>query len=86
MPNNDDNRYQQLLQKGFTKREIHSTLHKAIWIQIKHQNRRTDAKRNKIRTALIFPLFSASHFLKNICSKALFLLKTQFAKKPKNPV
>ena len=73
--------YQQLLRKGFTKRQIHAALHKYVLVQIK-QEQATGCKLHKQPS-----MFSKeSHFLKNLISAVVSFIKTQFAKKPKNPV
>jgi hypothetical protein len=84
--------YEQLLQKGFSKRDIHSALHKAIMLQIQH-NKATGGKHTSLHKKAShtvyhkpFAFSKESHFLKNLISAVVSFIKTQFAKKPKNPV
>jgi hypothetical protein len=75
------NIYNRLQQKGYTKRQIHAALHKYMLLQIK-QEQATGCKLHKQPS-----MFSKeSHFLKNLISAVVSFIKTQFAKKPKNPV
>jgi hypothetical protein len=76
--------YQQLLQKGFTKRDIHAALHKAMMLQIQH-NKATDCNHIPLHKKPS-AVFKELHFLKNLISAVISFIKTQFAKKPKNPV
>jgi hypothetical protein len=76
--------YQQLLQKGFTRRDIHSALHKAIMLQIQH-NKATGCEHTPLHKKPS-AVSKESHFLKSFISKMVSFIKTQFAKKPKNPV
>lgn len=78
--------YEQLLQKGFTKRDIHSVLHKCMLLQIEEEKKKTAAHQQNQRNSKTNLFYKASHYLKNLTGKALCFLKTQFAKKPKNPV
>lgn len=80
----EPNIYQQLLQKGFTKRDIHDALHKTITLQIQH-NKATGCRHTPLHKKLSV-VSKESHFLKNLISAAVSFIKTQFAKKPKNPV
>jgi len=80
----EENVYERLLAQGYSKREIHSALHKYILAEIQY----TKAT-GYTHTALHQKpsLFSkVSHFLKSLVSAMVSLIKTQFAKKPKNPV
>ena len=81
----EENIYQQLLQKGFTKRDIHAALHKCMLFEIEEKKKKATHKKNLPNTKT-FLFYKASHYLKNFTGKALSFLKTQFAKKPKNPV
>ena len=76
--------YQQLLQKGFSKQDIHAAIHKFMLLQIQH-NKATGCKQGVLHKKP--SLFAKeSHFLKNLISAMVSFIKTQFAKKPKNPV
>ena len=78
--------YQQLLQKGFSKRDIHAVLHKCILFEIEEKKKQAAAhKKNKSNNKTNL-FYKASHYLKNLTGKALCYLKMGFAKKPKNPV
>ena len=85
MPNHPDI-YEQLLAKGFTKREIHSALHKCMLLEIEEKKKRVVAHKKNQRSIKTFLFYKASHYLKNLAGKALCYLKMGFAKKPKNPV
>lgn len=77
--------YHQLLQKGFTKQDIHSVLHKCMLLEAEEKKKQATHKQNQLNTKTNL-FYKASHYLKNLTGKALCFLKTQFAKKPKNPV
>lgn len=75
--------YEQLLEQGVPKETLDKLVHFIILEQIKnkkltHQTKNTSPK--------IFFQFKPFHLLKHLSGKALCLLKTQFIKKPKNPV
>jgi hypothetical protein len=76
--------YQQLLQKGFSKQDIHAAMHKFMLLQIQHSKATgcKDTPLHKKPSAVS----KESHFLKNLISTMVSFIKTQFAKKPKNPV
>ena len=78
--------YQQLLQKGFSKRDIHAVLHKCMLLEIEEKKKRVAAHKKNQRSIKTFLFYKASHYLKNLAGKALCYLKMGFAKKPKNPV
>ena len=79
-----DNTFDQLLQKGYTKKQVHSAIHKYMLAQIQY-NKATGCKHKALYEKP--SLFAKeSHFLKSLLSAIVSLLKTQFAKKPKNPV
>ena len=83
MPHHN-NLYQSLLKKGYTKQQIHAAMHKFMLLQIQ-QDKATGCKHSALHKKP--SLFARdSHFLKNLISKIVSLLKSQFAKKPKNPV
>lgn len=80
--------YQQLLAKGFTKQEIHSLLHRLVMEDIRQQRmyeKKSFAGKMLWHTKRFFQ-HKLYRFLKHITAKGLFLLKTQWAKKPKQPV
>ena len=81
--------YQQLLDKGYSKQSIHKVLHHLILEDIKQQ-RLYEQKSIAEKTVWHIKRFFQQHILvrllKHITAKGLFLLKTQFAKKPKQPV
>lgn len=80
----NNNLYKRLLEQGFSKQEIHATIHKFMLLEIEEKNqRRTNSPKRKPHVQLHFKLF---YFLNTLSGKALCLLKTQFAKKPKNPI
>ena len=78
--------YQQLLQKGFTKRDIHAVLRKCIMLQIEEKKQKGAAYKKTLPNASTNLFYKANHYLKNLTGKALCFLKMGFAKKPKNPV
>ena len=83
MPLNN-NLYQSLLNKGFSKQEIHSALHKFMLHQIQHEQ--ASGYKHKALHEKPSLFAKESHFLKSLSSAVISFLKTQFAKKPKNPV
>jgi hypothetical protein len=85
MPNHSDI-YEQLLQKGFSKQDIHAAIHKFMLMEIAEKKKQATAHKKSQRSIKTSLFFKASHYLKNFSGKALCFLKTQFAKKPKNPV
>ncbi|HVX50714.1 MAG TPA: hypothetical protein VHB48_11190 [Chitinophagaceae bacterium] len=78
--------YQQLLQKGFSKKDIHAVLHKCIMLQIEEEKQKAAAYKKTLPNASTNLFYKANHYLKNLTGNALSFLKSQFAKKPKNPV
>jgi hypothetical protein len=81
------NLYEQLLEKGFSKQDIHS----AIYNSIMHRAACKKAYQQLSPTGKIhwrIKKYSeqVTGSLLRLTDKGLILLKTQFAKKPKNPV
>ena len=83
MPHHN-NLYQSLLKKGYTKQQIHAAMHKFMLLQIQH-NKATGCKHIPLHKKPS-AVSKESHFLKNLISVVISFIKTQFAKKPKNPV
>lgn len=85
----EKNLYHQLLEKGYSKQSIHKVLHALVMEDIKQQ-RLYEKKSFAGKTAWHIKRFFQQHklfrFLKHITAKGLFLLKTQWAKKPRNPI
>lgn len=82
------NIYEQLLAEGFTKREIHSLLHGLILEDIRQQRlyeKKSFAGKMLWHTKRFFQ-HKLYRLLKHLTAKGLCLLKTQWAKKPKQPV
>lgn len=78
--------YENLLRNGYTKQEIDSALHEFLLLRIKENNTAYTAKPEKNTSLFAFFCLKNLRLLKHITAKGLCLLKTQFAKKPKNPV
>lgn len=78
------NIYNYLLQKGYTRQQVHAAMHKYMLWQLQQQK----ATARKHKTLYEKPSLFAkeSHFLKSLLSTIVSFIKTQFAKKPKNPV
>ncbi len=70
--------FEDLLQQGHSKASIHNVLHTLMLAKIK-----TDKSRAFKKYLLPLPVILRFH---QISGKALCLLQTLFAKKPKNPV
>jgi hypothetical protein len=83
----EENLYEDLLAKGYTKQSIHKVLHALILEDIKQQ--RLYEKKSFAGKMLWHVKRFFEHKilqpLNHITATGLFLLKTQFAKKPKNP-
>lgn len=87
MPNNQ-NIYEQLLAKGYTKQSIHKVLHTLILEDIKQQ-KLYEKKSFAGKMLWHIKRFVGRNILQplnHITATGLFLLKTQFIKKPKSPV
>jgi hypothetical protein len=77
--------YQKLLQGGFSKQEIDSALHKSVLLRsINKSKTGTYPGRNHLDPDVRF--FNKINIPNLLVGKALSLLKSQFAKKPKDPV
>jgi hypothetical protein len=72
---NEKDIIEQLEQLGYSSEEINAVVHKIMLLRIE--------ERKKKAKPLVRRIF---HFMKKLCGKALCLLRTQYAKKPKNPV
>lgn len=75
----EDNIITRLEKQGYTRQEIHELVHKLILLQIAEKKKR---RHNKY----LRPFYSVRHFLNLVKGKALSMLRSQFAKKPKQPV
>lgn len=75
------NIYESLLQQGYSKQEVDTLLHKLTLLRIQQ-------KKKQLHKLSFISSFSIKTLLllKHITATGLYLLKTQFAKKPKNPV
>ncbi|MEP6748458.1 MAG: hypothetical protein ABJB86_12075 [Bacteroidota bacterium] len=80
----EENLCDQLLAKGYSKQDIHSAMYKYMLLQIQHK-KATGNKRIALHEKPSL-CSKATHFLKSLVSAMVSLIKTQFAKKPKNPV
>jgi hypothetical protein len=78
-------RYERLLQHGFSQPEIHRALDKFIWPAPHHKAGSVVHFATKDSKALAL-LIKRPNTGSLPVGKALSLLKSQFAKKPKNPV
>ncbi len=79
--------YEQLLAAGFTKQEIHSVIYKRILHEIACKNAYQQLPiTGKIQYHIQHYSRQATRFCKRLTAKGLMLLKTQWAKKPKNPI
>lgn len=79
--------YEQWLEQGVSKREIHGALYKTLMHQLackKKYKQLSPAGKIKWHCKRCFVQVTAP--VKSLGKKGLTLLKTQFAKKPKNPV
>ena len=97
-----NNIYERLLEQGFSKREIHSALYKFMLLEIQNNNREmlmlkqvqdvqhddhyNDITPKKNHPHPVVRFFRKVSIRKHVIGKALSLLQSQFAKKPKNPV
>lgn len=79
--------YEQLLAAGFTKQEIHSVIYKRILHEIACRKAYQQLSlAGKIQYHIQHYSRQATRFCKRLTAKGLMLLKTQWAKKPKNPI
>ncbi len=84
----EKNLYHQLLEKGYSKQSIHKVLHGLVMEDIRQQRlyeKKSFAGKMLWHTKRFFQ-HKLHRFLKHITAKGLFLLKTQWAKKPRNPI
>lgn len=86
-PPSGDGGYDQLLAAGLSKQEIHSAIHQFLLHEIacKKAYRQLPLTR-KIQRHIQRYFRQATAPFRSLTQKGLTLLKTQFAKKPKNPV
>jgi hypothetical protein len=77
--------YQMLLQKGIPQRDLHAFMYKIFMMEIEERKANQSAA-PKNRISIFFRSLQNGNFSKKLKDKALSLLKTQYAKKPKNPV
>lgn len=75
-----------LIEQGFTKREIDAVIHKFILSQIKNGNKQQLITPAKNHPHPVVYFLRKVNIRKHVIGKALSLLESQFAKKPKNPV
>ena len=81
------NLYEQLLAHGFSKQEIHGVIYKCIMHQIACKKAYQKLSfTGKIKYNIQHYSRQATRFCKRLTAKGLMLLKTQWAKKPKNPI
>ncbi|MGN6212019.1 hypothetical protein [Parafilimonas sp.] len=79
--------YQKLLDSGFTKREIDNVIYKCIMHEIACKKAYQQLPiTGKIKWHIQNYSWQATRFCKRLTAKGLVLLKTQFAKKPRNPI
>ncbi|MFT4155155.1 hypothetical protein [Parafilimonas sp.] len=83
----EENIYQKLLDSGFTKREIDNVIYKCIMHEIacKKAYQKLSLP-GKIKWHLQNYSWHVTRFCKRLTAEGLVLLKTQFAKKPRNPI
>jgi len=74
---------EQLHKLGYTPQEINNVVHKIILLKIQERKRKPKPLAQRMASNIIMYITSS---IKKLCGKALCLLHTQFAKKPKNPV
>lgn len=91
-----------MLAKGYDKQSIHKVLHTVITEMVReekedrkqnteHRSEKGEERKRLTGKKKLHSIYRVLHRIKNflfkhITSKGLLLLKTQFAKKPKNPV
>ena len=80
----EENIYEQLLSRGYSKQDIHSSMYKYMLLQIQH-NKATGYQNTSLHKKPSL-CSKKTHFLKSLISAVVSFIKTQFAKKPKNPV
>lgn len=76
------NIYQKLMDSGCSKQEIDNLLHKLTLLRLQQEKKHVTHS----FTSLTAFCSKTIHQLKHITAAGLCLLKTQFAKKPKNPI
>ncbi len=82
-----ENLYQKLLDSGFTKQEIDSVIHKLTLLRLADKKKYEQLSfAGKLRWHVQNNSQQATRFLQRLTSKGLMLLKTQWAKKPRNPI
>ncbi|MFT4152358.1 hypothetical protein [Parafilimonas sp.] len=84
----EENLYEDLLAKGYSKQSIHKVLHALVLEDIKQQ-KLYDKKSFAGKMVWHINRFvnhKLLHPLQHITAAGLCLLKTQFAKKPKQPI
>jgi hypothetical protein len=78
--------YQQLLQSSVPKKVLHGIIHKTLMQEIKSVQQEQPSSTQHKRLAAFFQCIKNFNLKKRLKGKALCLLRTQYAKKPKNPV
>lgn len=79
--------YQKLLDAGFTKQELDALIHKLTLLRLADEKKSTQLSFNgKLHRYVQNNSQQATRFLQRLTSKGLMLLKTQWAKKPRNPI
>ncbi|MFT4152259.1 hypothetical protein [Parafilimonas sp.] len=83
----EENLYEDLLAKGHSKQEIGTAIYNCIMHEIacKKAYKKLSFP-GKIKWHLRNYSWQATRFCKHLTAEGLMLLKTQFAKKPKNPI
>ena len=83
----ENNSYEQLLAQGFSKQEVYNAIYKFIMHEIACKKSYQQLLfAGKIKWRFKNYPEQVTGFLLLLTAKGLILLKTQFAKKPKNPV
>lgn len=83
----EENLYEDLLAKGYSKQSIHKVLHALVLEDIKQQRlyEQKSFAGKMVWHINRFVSHKLLHPLQHITAAGLCLLKTQFIKKPKNP-
>ncbi|QEC67925.1 hypothetical protein FRZ67_11665 [Panacibacter ginsenosidivorans] len=72
--------FAQLEQQGYSRQELHALLHKIVL----HEATQCRGKRSRNKFSKLY--HRTVYFFNQLSGKALSMLRSQFAKKPKNPV
>lgn len=83
----EENLYEDLLAKGYSKQEIDAAIYNCIMHEIACKKAYKEFSfTGKIKWHIKSYYWQATRFCKALTAEGLVLLKTQFAKKPKNPI